>query len=163
MPVRLPSRKICVSTAIVGSPNASFNTTLAVLRPTPKATLQVPLDQPVPRRHAGRSRYATRQKRSSLVLNRPMVRIWLAMPSTPSAIIPAGVSAAANRPLVALFTQHRLPEPTTPPQQEAYRGWKNQALFSGPAAFAKGGQNNDESRQASFAWHGQAFSTSVIS
>ena len=35
MPVRLPSRKICVSTAIVASPNATFSTTFAVLRPTP--------------------------------------------------------------------------------------------------------------------------------
>ena len=29
------TRKICVSTAMVGSPNATFRTTLAVLRPTP--------------------------------------------------------------------------------------------------------------------------------
>ena len=34
-PVRLPMRKICVSTAMVGSPNAMLSTTLAVLRPTP--------------------------------------------------------------------------------------------------------------------------------
>ena len=34
-PVRLETRKICVSTAMVGSPKATFSTTLAVLRPTP--------------------------------------------------------------------------------------------------------------------------------
>ena len=34
-PVRLPTRKMCVSTAIVGSPNAMLSTTFAVLRPTP--------------------------------------------------------------------------------------------------------------------------------
>ena len=34
-PVRLPMRKRCVSTAMVGSPNAMLRTTLAVLRPTP--------------------------------------------------------------------------------------------------------------------------------
>ena len=34
-PVRFETRKICVSTAIVGSPKAVFRTTFAVLRPTP--------------------------------------------------------------------------------------------------------------------------------
>ena len=34
-PVRLPTRKMCVSTAMVGSPKAMLSTTLAVLRPTP--------------------------------------------------------------------------------------------------------------------------------
>ena len=34
-PVRLPTRNTCVSTAMVGSPKATFKTTLAVLRPTP--------------------------------------------------------------------------------------------------------------------------------
>ena len=34
-PVRLATRKICVSTAIVGSPKATLSTTFAVLRPTP--------------------------------------------------------------------------------------------------------------------------------
>ncbi len=34
-PVRLATRKTCVSTAIVGSPKATLSTTLAVLRPTP--------------------------------------------------------------------------------------------------------------------------------
>ena len=34
-PVRFATRKMCVSTAIVGSPKAEFMTTFAVLRPTP--------------------------------------------------------------------------------------------------------------------------------
>ncbi len=34
-PVRLPTRKTCVSTAMVGSPKAMLSTTFAVLRPTP--------------------------------------------------------------------------------------------------------------------------------
>ena len=34
-PVRLATRKMCVSTAIAGTPNAVLSTTLAVLRPTP--------------------------------------------------------------------------------------------------------------------------------
>ena len=34
-PVRLPTRKIYVSTAMTGSPNAVFSTTLAVFLPTP--------------------------------------------------------------------------------------------------------------------------------
>ena len=35
MPVRFATRKMWVSTAMVGSPNAVFRITLAVLRPTP--------------------------------------------------------------------------------------------------------------------------------
>ena len=35
MPVRLPTRKMWVSTAMVAWPNAMLSTTLAVLRPTP--------------------------------------------------------------------------------------------------------------------------------
>jgi len=35
MPVRLATRKMCVSTATVGWPNAVLSTTFAVLRPTP--------------------------------------------------------------------------------------------------------------------------------
>ena len=34
-PVRLETRNTCVSTAMVGSPNAMLSTTFAVLRPTP--------------------------------------------------------------------------------------------------------------------------------
>src|ERR1700728_1077926 len=34
-PVRLPTRKMWVSTAMVGSPKATLSTTFAVLRPTP--------------------------------------------------------------------------------------------------------------------------------
>ena len=40
MPERLPSRKICVSTACAGCPHHMFRTTLAVFRPTPGKTLQ---------------------------------------------------------------------------------------------------------------------------
>ena len=32
---RMPMRKICMSTAIVGWPKAMFSTTLAIFRPTP--------------------------------------------------------------------------------------------------------------------------------
>ena len=39
-PVRLATRKIWVSTAMVGSPKATFSTTLAVLRPTPGSASQ---------------------------------------------------------------------------------------------------------------------------
>ena len=40
-PVRLPTRKIWVSTAMVGSPKATLSTTLAVLRPTPGSASSV--------------------------------------------------------------------------------------------------------------------------
>ena len=52
MPVRLPTRKICVSTAIVDV-QASFSTTLVVLRPTPGSA-------PAPRGRRKRHRHATR-------------------------------------------------------------------------------------------------------
>ena len=45
-PVRFATRKMCVSTAIVGSPKAVLSTTLAVLRPTPGQCLE---RGPVPR------------------------------------------------------------------------------------------------------------------
>ena len=40
MRVRLATRKMCVSTAMVGSPKAVFRMTLAVFRPTPGSLLQ---------------------------------------------------------------------------------------------------------------------------
>jgi len=46
--VRLPTRKMCVSTAMVASPNATFITTFAVLRPT-RAVPSVPRGCAAPR------------------------------------------------------------------------------------------------------------------
>ena len=61
-PVLLLTLKICVSTAIVGFPKASFKTTLAVLRPTPgrASNASCPVEQP---HHADQSEFLTRPTR----------------------------------------------------------------------------------------------------
>ncbi len=104
MRVRLPTRKICVSTACAGWPKAQDSTTLAVLRPTPGRLVQggaavghlpgVIVDQDA------------RQGDDALGLLtiKPMVLICSVTPSTPSSSIFSGVSATANRPRVARFT-----------------------------------------------------------
>ena len=62
-PVRLPIRKIWVSTAIVLSPNATFNTTLAVLRQTPGRASSASRGRAGPRRCVSRSVDATTRQR----------------------------------------------------------------------------------------------------
>ncbi len=93
-----------VSTAIVGSPKATFSTTLAVLRPTPGSASSAARScgtSPPCRSTSSRDRSTTLR---ALACQSPMVRICRATPSTPSATIAAGVDASANRPFVARFT-----------------------------------------------------------
>ena len=87
-PVRLLTRNTCVSTANVGSPNATLSTTLAVLRPTPGRASSASRD----RGHAGRrDRSISRRQVSirflALLRYRPIVRMCSSTPSTPSASI----------------------------------------------------------------------------
>ena len=45
MRVRLPTRKICVSTACAGTRQTVFSTTFAVLRPTPGSVISATRDE----------------------------------------------------------------------------------------------------------------------
>ena len=103
-PVRLETRKMCVSTAKVSAPNALFITTLAVLRPTPGRLVSTS-------RSAGTSPPKSRTRISdraitffALELNRPMVLMCCFSPSSPSATICAGVVTVLNSSRVALLT-----------------------------------------------------------
>ena len=84
-PVRLPKRKICVSTAMVGCPNAVFKTTLAVLRPTPgKASKSARLSGTMLPCFSMRILQVL-MTFSALELYNPMVLIYSFKPSTPKA------------------------------------------------------------------------------
>jgi hypothetical protein len=82
---------MCVSTAIVGWPNAVFSTTFAVLRPTPGSACSAS-------RSAGTSPpcFSSRIRESAttffaLVRNRPMVLMYSSTPATPSFAMLSGV------------------------------------------------------------------------
>src|SRR5690606_13433905 len=103
-PVRLETRKMWVSTAMVGSPKAVLSTTLAVLRPTPGSASS-----------AARSRGTSPPCCSSrmrqvaitflaLALYRPMVLMYSFSRSSPRSAIACGVLATGNSRRVALFT-----------------------------------------------------------
>ncbi|CDG97885.1 hypothetical protein XBP1_2830044 [Xenorhabdus bovienii str. puntauvense] len=102
--VRLQTRKICVSTAIVGQPKAVFKTTLAVLRPTPGSASRAA-------RSSGTSPWCFSNKMrqvlitfSALVLYNPMVFIYSFRLSTPRLRIVCGVLATGYNFVVALLT-----------------------------------------------------------
>ena len=84
-PVRLPTRKIWVSTAIVGCPNAVFSTTLAVLRPTPGKASKSALLSGTMLLCFSMSILQALMTFSALELYKPMVFIYSFKPSTPSA------------------------------------------------------------------------------
>ena len=84
-PVRLPTRKIWVSTAMVGCPKAVFNTTFAVLRPTPgKASKSLRLSGTWLLWSSINILQAL-MTFSALELYKPMVLIYSLSPSTPKA------------------------------------------------------------------------------
>ena len=103
-PVRFETRKICVSTAMVGSPKAVLSTTLAVFLPTPgKASSAA--------RSSGTSELCSSTNILqvliiflALVLNKPMVLIYFFKPLSFNAAIFFGVGAFLNKASVALFT-----------------------------------------------------------
>ena len=96
--------KTWVSTAMVGSPNASFMTTLAVLRPTPgrlcRASRFVGTSLPC----SSISILESLMTFFALELKRPMVLIFSLTPSSPRATIFSGVSATAKSAGVASLT-----------------------------------------------------------
>ena len=93
--VRFATRKMCVSTAMVGSPKAVFSTTLAVLRPTPGSASNAARSRgTAPSCSSSRMRQVFRMF-SALVLKRPMDLMCAFKPSSPKASIAAGVAAAA--------------------------------------------------------------------
>jgi hypothetical protein len=103
-PVRLATRKMWVSTAIVGSPKAVFSTTLAVLRPTPgrassasrvaRHLAAVLLDEEAAGRDHVLRLGVEQADRGDVALQ----------PSSPSARICAGVFATGYSLRVALLT-----------------------------------------------------------
>ena len=103
-PVRFETRKMCVSTAIVGSPKATLSTTFAVLRPTPgSASSASRLRGTCPPWRSISSRQVS-NRFFALVRNRPMVRMYSVSAGRPRARTLAGVFATTNRRRVALFT-----------------------------------------------------------
>ncbi len=103
-PVRLATRKMWVSTAMVGSPKATLRTTLAVLRPTPGRDSRSSRRRGTSPPCFSTSVRAMRMMFFDLVLNRPMVRMESRSRGSPSFSIFSGVSATANRRRVALLT-----------------------------------------------------------
>ena len=72
-PVRLATRKMCVSTAMVGSPKAVLSTTFAVLRPTPGRLSSASRERGTsPAYRSSRIRQVA-MTFFALALNRPMV------------------------------------------------------------------------------------------
>src|SRR5699024_1621321 len=102
--VRFETRKMCVSTAMVGWPKAVFNTTLAVLRPTPGSASKS-------LRLSGTWLLCLSIKIlqvlitfSALVLNKQMLLVYSFRLSTTRVEMAAGVLATGNSLSVALFT-----------------------------------------------------------
>ena len=95
---------MCVSTAIVGSPKATFSTTFAVLRPTPGSASSASRSRGTSPLCCSTSIRLSAITFFALVRNSPIVRISSITRSSPSASIFAGVSASANSAGVALLT-----------------------------------------------------------
>ena len=97
-------RKMWVSTAMVGSPNAMLSTTLAVLRPTPGSASSASRERGTSPPCSAISFCESATTFFALVRNRPMVLIRSRTLSSPSATIFSGVGPAANSAGVALLT-----------------------------------------------------------
>ena len=104
MPVRLATRKMWVSTAMVGSPKAVLSTTLAVLRPTPGSVSSASRVRGTSPPYSATSFRDSATRFFALVRKRPMVRMMSVIAGSPSATIFSGVSALANSAGVALLT-----------------------------------------------------------
>src|SRR5262249_48364896 len=104
MPVRLPTRKMWVSTAMVASPNATLSTTFAVLRPTPGSASNASRVRGTSPPCSSAIFLDNAMRFFALVRKRPMVLINPCTRSSPSVAIFSGVSAAANSAGVALLT-----------------------------------------------------------
>src|SRR5207244_1694269 len=123
MPVRLATRKICVSTAMVGSPNATFSTTLAVLRPTPGNLSKASRSRGTTPPCCSTSMRDSATMLRALVRKRPIVRISSVMRAPPrralsSPIMSATLDAAgpAGPPLADVsFERVLLPHRSLPP------------------------------------------------
>ena len=103
-PSRFATRKMCVSTGIVDCPNALFNTTFAVLRPTPGSSSNASrCCGTVPSYFSSRAAHVARIF-FTLPGYSPIVRTYAVRPSCPSARIAAGVLATGNNLRVARFT-----------------------------------------------------------
>ena len=103
-PVRFPRRNKWVSTAIVGSPNATFKTTFAVLRPTPGRASSASRVLGTLPPCKSTSMWQVWSKCRALLRKRPMVLMWFSKPSKPKLRIFCGVGATTNNRRVALLT-----------------------------------------------------------
>ena len=96
-PVRFATRKMCVSTAIVGCPNAVLRITFAVLRPTPGSASSASRDSgTLPPCCSSRMRHIS-MTFFAFVLYRPIVLMYSDRPAMPSLRIACGVFACLNR------------------------------------------------------------------
>ena len=103
-PVRLPMRKMCVSTAIVACPKAEFSTTFAVLRPTPGRASSASRVRGTWPPCSVTSIWQVCSRCLALLWYRPMVLMKPSRPSSPKSRIPCGVFATAYSLRVALLT-----------------------------------------------------------
>src|ERR1700682_2865395 len=89
---------------MVASPNAVFKTTLAVFLPTPGSRSSFSRDAGTAPACRSMNRRHVAMMFLALLLYNPIDLIYGDRPSTPSASIAAGVFAARNNGVVALFT-----------------------------------------------------------
>lgn len=103
--MRLQTRKMWVSTAIVGNPNAVLRMTLAVFLPTPgNASSSSRVCGTSPPCDSRRMAHVS-IKFFALALNKPIVLMYSIRPSSPSERICSGVLAFLNRTVVAALTE----------------------------------------------------------
>ena len=102
--MRLEIRKICVSTAMTGSPNAVFKTTLAVFRPTPGNFSRAMRSWGTTLLCCSINILQVAIKCRALLLYKPIRCIYSANFSSPSAKMAAGVLASRNKLRVARLT-----------------------------------------------------------
>ncbi len=95
---------MCVSTAIVGSPNAVFNTTFAVFLPTPGNASNATRSRGTLESCASIKIWQVLIIFLAFVLNNPIVLMYALRPFSPNAIIELGVFATLYNFCVALFT-----------------------------------------------------------
>src|SRR5688572_30692282 len=102
--VRFATRKMCVSTAIVGSPKIVLRTTFAVFRPTPGNASSASREHGTSPPCLCAMEVAVAMMFFALAFHRPMVRMYFESPSTPRAAMASGVRATGNSLRVTAFT-----------------------------------------------------------
>ena len=103
--MRLQTRKMWVSTAIVGSPKAVLRMTLAVFLPTPGSASSSSRVCGTSPPYVSRRIAQVSNMFFALALNRPIVRMYSIRPASPRERIWSGVRARLNRTAVAALTE----------------------------------------------------------